>query len=93
MRPPKSANAASARTVTSCGLHFCIAAPSAGDRGRSPNHRSLPRAVPMAPSAQDYDFLKKAGVAAIYGPGTNIPAAAAAEILAMLRQRSHKRSA
>ena len=26
--------------------------------------------------AQDYDFLKKAGVAAIYGPGTNIPAAA-----------------
>ena len=30
--------------------------------------------------AQDYDFLKKAGVAAIYGPGTNIPAAAA-EIL------------
>ena len=31
--------------------------------------------------AQDYDFLKKAGVAAIYGPGTNIPAAAA-EILA-----------
>ncbi|WP_420548895.1 methylmalonyl-CoA mutase [Curvivirga sp.] len=27
--------------------------------------------------AQDYDFLKKAGVAAIYGPGTNIPAAAA----------------
>ena len=30
--------------------------------------------------AQDYDFLRKAGVAAIYGPGTNIPAAAA-EIL------------
>ena len=26
--------------------------------------------------AQDYEFLKKAGVAAIYGPGTNIPAAA-----------------
>ena len=42
--------------------------------------------------AQDYDFLKKAGVAAIYGPGTNIPAAAA-EILAILRQRSHKRAA
>jgi len=39
--------------------------------------------------AQDYDFLKKIGVAAIYGPGTNIPAAAA-EILAILRQRSHK---
>ena len=37
--------------------------------------------------AQDYDFLKKAGVAAIYGPGTNIPAAAA-EILGILRQRS-----
>ncbi len=42
--------------------------------------------------AQDYDFLKKAGVAAIYGPGTNIPAAAA-EILAILRRRGHKRAA
>lgn len=36
--------------------------------------------------AQDYDFLKKAGVAAIYGPGTNIPAAAA-EILGILSFR------
>jgi methylmalonyl-CoA mutase len=35
---------------------------------------------------QDYDFLKKAGVSAIFGPGTNIPAAAA-EILALIRQR------
>jgi methylmalonyl-CoA mutase len=34
---------------------------------------------------QDYDFLKKAGVSAIYGPGTNIPAAAV-EILALIRQ-------
>jgi methylmalonyl-CoA mutase len=34
--------------------------------------------------AQDYDALKAAGVAAIYGPGTNIPKAAG-EILAMLR--------
>jgi methylmalonyl-CoA mutase len=42
--------------------------------------------------AQDYDFLKKAGVAAIYGPGTNIPAAAA-EILAFLRSRNQKRAA
>jgi methylmalonyl-CoA mutase len=42
--------------------------------------------------AQDYDFLKKAGVAAIYGPGTNIPAAAA-EILSILRQRNQKRAA
>jgi methylmalonyl-CoA mutase len=42
--------------------------------------------------AQDYEFLKKAGVAAIYGPGTNIPAAAA-EILGILRQKSHKRAA
>ena len=42
--------------------------------------------------AQDYDFLKKAGVAAIYGPGTNIPAAAA-EILAILRQKGQKRAA
>ena len=42
--------------------------------------------------AQDYDFLKKIGVAAIYGPGTNIPAAAA-EILGILRQRAQKRAA
>ncbi|WP_422001579.1 methylmalonyl-CoA mutase [Reyranella sp.] len=42
--------------------------------------------------AQDYEFLKKAGVAAIYGPGTNIPAAAA-EILAILRSRGQKRAA
>ena len=42
--------------------------------------------------AQDYDFLKKAGVAAIYGPGTNIPAAAA-EILSILRTTNHKRAA
>ena len=42
--------------------------------------------------AQDYDFLKKAGVAAIYGPGTNIPAAAA-EILEILRGRNQKRAA
>jgi methylmalonyl-CoA mutase len=33
---------------------------------------------------KDYAFLKKAGVAAIYGPGTNIPNAAA-EILALIR--------
>ncbi|RED46143.1 methylmalonyl-CoA mutase [Aestuariispira insulae] len=33
--------------------------------------------------SQDYDYLKQAGVAGIYGPGTNIPAAAA-EILAMI---------
>ncbi len=32
---------------------------------------------------QDYDFLKKKGVAAIYGPGTNIPAAAA-EVLGLI---------
>jgi methylmalonyl-CoA mutase len=34
---------------------------------------------------RDYDFLKKAGVSAIFGPGTNIPAAAA-EILSLIRQ-------
>lgn len=33
---------------------------------------------------QDYDFLKKAGVKAIFGPGTNIPAAAR-EILDLIR--------
>jgi methylmalonyl-CoA mutase len=36
---------------------------------------------------QDHDFLLEAGVAAIYGPGTNIPHAAA-EILELLRQRN-----
>ncbi len=34
---------------------------------------------------QDYDFLKSAGVKAIFGPGTNIPAAAK-EILDLIRQ-------
>ena len=36
--------------------------------------------------AQDYDFLHDAGVAAVFGPGTNIPAAAS-EIVALLRRR------
>ena len=36
--------------------------------------------------AQDYDFLFKAGVAAIYGPGTNIPSAAA-EIMSIIAKR------
>ena len=35
---------------------------------------------------QDYEFLLKAGVAAIYGPGTNIPLAAS-EILGFIRRR------
>ncbi|MGD9536548.1 MAG: methylmalonyl-CoA mutase [Alphaproteobacteria bacterium] len=39
---------------------------------------------------QDYEFLKQAGVAAIYGPGTNIPAAAS-EIMGLIRR--HKRAA
>ena len=34
---------------------------------------------------QDYDFLKKAGVKAIFGPGTNIPAAAK-DILVLIRE-------
>jgi methylmalonyl-CoA mutase len=34
--------------------------------------------------AQDYEFLRNAGVAAVYGPGTNIPKAAS-EILGLLR--------
>ena len=33
---------------------------------------------------QDYEFLRQAGVAAIYGPGTNIPKAAH-EILGIIR--------
>ena len=35
---------------------------------------------------QDHDFLFKQGVSAIYGPGTNIPIAAA-EIMEILRDR------
>ncbi|MBV9815420.1 MAG: cobalamin-dependent protein, partial [Alphaproteobacteria bacterium] len=34
---------------------------------------------------KDYDFLKRAGVSAIYGPGTNIPKAAT-EILTLIRR-------
>ncbi|QBX34182.1 methylmalonyl-CoA mutase [Paracoccus liaowanqingii] len=34
---------------------------------------------------QDYDFLRRAGVKAIFGPGTNIPSAAA-DILALIRE-------
>jgi methylmalonyl-CoA mutase len=37
--------------------------------------------------AQDYEFLRNAGVSGIYGPGTNIPKAAE-EILALLRART-----
>ena len=33
---------------------------------------------------QDYDFLKNAGVKAIFGPGTNIPSAAQ-DILSLIR--------
>ncbi|HLT76961.1 MAG TPA: methylmalonyl-CoA mutase [Ferrovibrio sp.] len=40
---------------------------------------------------QDYDYLRKAGVAGIYGPGTNIPKAAA-EIIGLIRQQ-HKAAA
>ncbi|MEZ5833893.1 MAG: methylmalonyl-CoA mutase [Dongiaceae bacterium] len=36
--------------------------------------------------AQDYEFLKNAGAAAIFGPGTNIPKAAA-EILRLIRRQ------
>jgi methylmalonyl-CoA mutase len=35
---------------------------------------------------QDYEFLKKAGASAIFGPGTNIPVAAR-EILALIRAK------
>src|SRR6185437_2699922 len=35
---------------------------------------------------QDYDFLKEAGAAAVYGPGTNIPQAAA-EILSLIQKQ------
>jgi methylmalonyl-CoA mutase len=34
---------------------------------------------------QDYDFLRQAGVKAIFGPGTNIPQAAR-DIMGMIRK-------
>ena len=34
---------------------------------------------------QDYDYLRQAGVKAIFGPGTNIPSAAA-DILRLIRE-------
>ncbi len=37
--------------------------------------------------AQDYDYLKRAGASAIFGPGTNIPKAAS-EILTLIRARA-----
>jgi methylmalonyl-CoA mutase len=45
----------------------------------------------VVPSA-DHDFLRRAGVAAIYPPGTNIPEAAR-EILELLRARARERAA
>ena len=39
--------------------------------------------------AQDYDSLKRAGAAAIFGPGTNIPAAAS-DVLKLIRARSQQ---
>ncbi|MBX3489336.1 methylmalonyl-CoA mutase [Parvibaculum sp.] len=39
--------------------------------------------------AQDYDFLKKAGASAIFGPGTNIPSAAL-EILTLIREKRRR---
>ena len=41
-----------------------------------------PKVVPP----QDYDMLKKAGVAAIYGPGTNI-IEAAGEVIGLIRRK------
>ena len=35
---------------------------------------------------QDYEFLDEAGVAAVFGPGTNIPEAAA-EVLDLIAER------
>lgn len=41
---------------------------------------------------KDYDFLHKAGVAAVFGPGTNIPKAAIAVIEAIQKQRAKRAS-
>jgi len=39
--------------------------------------------------AQDYDYLVQAGVAAIFGPGTNIPQAAA-QILGLVASKGRR---
>jgi methylmalonyl-CoA mutase len=39
--------------------------------------------------AQDYDALRAAGAAAIFGPGTNIPVAAS-EVLKLIRAQSRR---
>jgi methylmalonyl-CoA mutase len=41
--------------------------------------------------AQDYEQLRAAGAAAIFGPGTNIPSAAS-EVLKLIRARSRRRA-
>ena len=41
---------------------------------------------------QDYDYLINAGVAGVYGPGTNIPTAAA-EILGLIRKQRKEAAA
>ena len=38
--------------------------------------------------SSDYEFLQRAGVAAVFGPGSNIPRAAS-EILGLIRERRH----
>lgn len=41
--------------------------------------------------AQDYEQLRAAGAAAIFGPGTNIPSAAS-EVLKLIRARSRRQA-
>ena len=55
--------------------------PSCASRGATTSSWSSGGVIP----AQDYDELRDAGVAAIFGPGTNIPEAAA-EIVSLLRR-------
>jgi methylmalonyl-CoA mutase len=40
--------------------------------------------------AQDYEFLRDAGVSAVFGPGTNIPTAAAEVLDILSKRRSHQ---
>lgn len=47
---------------------------------------SLSHRSHSTPTPQDYDALKNVGVAAIYGPGTRIPAAAA-EMMTIINAR------
>ena len=53
--------------------------------GSAQDAAAPPERIDILIPQQDYDFLQKAGVKAIFGPGTNIPEAAQ-DILRLIRE-------